>query len=270
MSAAEIKPCFSEPKVFPEQFIPDHVFLYVTKGSVIGYDGNKNYALGTGEYCLVRKNRLAKYSHDNGDTAFERIIFCYEEAFLRDFREKHKIPAAKFDPADTFVKINPTDLIPGFINSLKPYTDSSGRIAEAFEDVKYEELLIILLQNQPELAGILFDFAAPQKINLEEFMNRNYKFNVNIDRFAYLTGRSISAFKRDFKTIFNETPNRWLVKKRLQEAYFLIGKKDQKASEIYLDLGFEALSHFSFAFKKLFGLTPTQLSEQKTSTKNLL
>jgi len=94
-------------------------------------------------------------------------------------------------------------------------------------------------------------------------MNRNYKFNVSVERFAYLTGRSLSGFKRDFKSIFNQTPNKWLVQKRLQEAHFLIQKKNEKPSEIYLELGFEALSHFSFAFKKLFGLTPTELAEQK-------
>jgi AraC-like DNA-binding protein len=84
---------------------------------------------------------------------------------------------------------------------------------------------------------------------------------VSLQRFAYLTGRSLSAFKRDFKAIFNDTPNRWLVQKRLQEAYFLIGEKDKKASEVYLELGFEALSHFSFAFKKQFGMTATELGE---------
>jgi AraC-like DNA-binding protein len=51
-----------------------------------------------------------------------------------------------------------------------------------------------------------------------------------------------------------------LVKKRLQEAHFLIEKKNKRPSEIYLDLGFETLSHFSFAFKKQFGLTPTELA----------
>ena len=91
-------------------------------------------------------------------------------------------------------------------------------------------------------------------------MNRNFKFNVSTERFAFMTGRSLSAFKRDFKTTFNDTPNHWLVKKRLQEAHFLIEKKNQKPSEIYLELGFETLSHFSFAFKKYFGLTPTELT----------
>ena len=101
----------------------------------------------------------------------------------------------------------------------------------------------------------------PQKVDLEEFMNRNYKFNVSVDRFAYLTGRSLSAFKRDFKQIFNDTPNRWLIRRRLQEAYFLIEKASKRPTEIYLDLGFETLSHFSFTFKKQYGHTPTKLAE---------
>jgi len=263
MSADGVNSSIKELEILQEQFIPDHVFLYVAKGTINCYDGNKSYTFKSGQYCLARKNRLARYNVEKGDDKFEKIVFCFEEDYLRNFQSKHKLMAAKYNPADTFIRINPTKFIPNFIRSLKPYSDSSGKIDEKFEDVKYEELLIILLQHQPELAGIFFDYAKPEKINMEEFMNRNFKFNVNIERFAYLTGRSLSAFKRDFKTIFNDTPNHWLVQKRLQEAHFLIEKKHKKASEIYLDLGFEDLSHFSFAFKKLFGLRPTELAEQK-------
>jgi AraC-like DNA-binding protein len=60
--------------------------------------------------------------------------------------------------------------------------------------------------------------------------------------------------------LFNETPSRWLVKKRLEEAHFLITQKNKKPSDIYLELGFEDLSHFSFAFRKQYGQTPTQLA----------
>jgi AraC-like DNA-binding protein len=96
-------------------------------------------------------------------------------------------------------------------------------------------------------------------LDLEPYMNANYKFNVSIEKFAYLTGRSLSAFKRDFEKVFNATPSHWLVQKRLQEAYFLIEKQHKKPSDIYVELGFEDLSHFSFAFKKLFGIAPTQV-----------
>ena len=44
--------------------------------------------------------------------------------------------------------------------------------------------------------------------------------------------------------------------RRLQEAYYLIREKGKTASDFYLDLGFEDLSHYSFAFKKQFGAAP--------------
>jgi AraC-like DNA-binding protein len=30
-------------------------------------------------------------------------------------------------------------------------------------------------------------------------------------------------------------------------------------SEVYVDVGFEDLSHFSYAFKKMFGAAPTKI-----------
>ncbi len=265
MTEMDIKSCYIGSEISPEQFIPEHLFLFLAKGSMQGYDGNKNYRLNPGDYCLIRKNRLARYNKQKQHDEFEKVIIMLDETFLRKFQEKHKITTTKFQSEEAFLRINKNELIPDFIHSLIPYYSAGGKIDDKFADVKREELLIILLQSQPELSGLFFDYGIPEKINLEAFMNRNYTFNVNIQRFAYLTGRSLSAFKRDFKTTFNETPNHWLVQKRLQEAHFLIDKKQKKPSEIYLDLGFEDLSHFSFAFKKLFAYTPTELMEGKNT-----
>jgi AraC family transcriptional regulator, exoenzyme S synthesis regulatory protein ExsA len=252
----------NENDISQEHFISEHYFVYVVKGIMNLYDGNEYQSLKLGEGCIARKNRLGRFNKIKVNNELEKLIIALDEKFLRMFQEKHKKVTTKFNLADTFIKLKPNKLMPEFIHSLKQYYDH-GIINEPFADLKREELLIILLQNQPELAGVLFDYGIPEKINLEEFMNRNFKFNVSMQRFAYLTGRSLSAFKRDFKIIFNETPGRWLVQKRLEEAYFLLDKKDKKPSDFYLDLGFEALSHFSFAFKKLFRLTPTELIEQK-------
>lgn len=247
-----------------EQFIAEHTFVYIIKGVMQLYDGSKNYSLKSGECCLARKNRLARFKKEKENNELEKVFVFFDEKFLRMFQEKHDVKPTKFNSNETIIHVNKNNLIQNFIQSLLP-NYSHGKINEAFADVKREELLIILLLEQPELAGLFFDYGIPGKINLEQFMNRNYTFNVSIQRFAYLTGRSLSAFKRDFKTIFNQTPNHWLVQKRLHEAYFLIDKKNKRPTEFYLELGFEDLSHFSFAFKKLFGLTPTELTEQKVN-----
>jgi AraC-like DNA-binding protein len=245
-------------EISPEQFIAEHTFAYVSKGIMNVYDGNKQIILRSGDCCIGRKNRLARYNKEKVDNELEKVFVFFDQAFLKQFQARYKPKIVKFKSTETIIPVCGNDLLPGFIQSLLPYYDRA-KIKDPFADVKREELLIILLQQQPELAGLFFDYDVPQKINLDEFMNRNYKFNVSIERFAFLTGRSLSAFKRDFKETFNDTPNHWLVRKRLQEAYFLIGKKKQRSSDIYLELGFESLSHFSYAFKKQFGLTPTEL-----------
>ena len=263
MKVAAITSCYIGPQISPEQFVAEHSFLYLIKGSMQGYDGNKNYPLKSGECCLVRKNYLTRYNKQKEDNQFEKVVVVFDELFLKSFQEKRKIPLPKFSSNDAFMRIQKNELIPNFLRSLELYYNAEGKIDPTFADLKREELLLIILQSNPELAAIFFDFSNPEKIDLEAYMNRNYRFNVSLERFAYLTGRSLSVFKRDFEKIFHETPSRWLVQKRLREAYFLLEKKHKKPTDIYLDLGFEDLSHFSFAFKKLFGLAPTQLAEQK-------
>lgn len=246
--------------IWQEQFIPDHVFIYLLKGAIRVFDGNESHTFVAGEACIARKNRLAKYEILNNGEPMQPVLFCFDEPFLRDFQEKHSVTPPVSSLQDTFIKVSESGLITSFIQSIQPYYKGAMQLEDAFEDLKYEELLVILLKMQPNLADVLFDFRKPGKIDLEEFMNRNFRFNVSMERFAYLTGRSLSAFKRDFKSIFDDTPSRWLIKKRLQEAHFLIEKKQRKPSEIYLELGFETLQHFSSAFKKLFGRTATDLS----------
>lgn len=261
MRISEIKSCYIGPEISPEQFVAEHFFLYIAKGKIHGYDGHHSSTLNAGEYCVVRKNHLARYNKERENGEFEKIVIILDEVFLKRVQEKFHPKNTTHKPGPAFIALKPDERIPDFIDSLIPHYNRSMTLDQEVADIKREELMGILLSMRPELYHIFFDFGKPEKIDLEAFMNRNYKFNASIERFAYLTGRSRSAFKRDFKELFDDTPNRWLIRKRLKEAYFLITKKQQKPSAIYLDLGFEDLSHFSFAFKKAFGKTATQLLE---------
>jgi AraC-like DNA-binding protein len=50
----------------------------------------------------------------------------------------------------------------------------------------------------------------------------------------------------------------------LDEAYFQLSRQHQKPSTVYLEVGFEDLSHFSFVFKKTFGKTPSEVATSGT------
>jgi len=268
MKITEIKSCHIGPDLSPEQFIPEHIFLFLAKGSITGFDGNKGYILPAGGYCLLRKNHLARYSKEKDNGKFEKVVIVFDEQFLYSFKEKNNITLTAVPYlTGAFIGLKKDELIPNFIRSLEPYYNNSTEIDKAFSDIKREELLLILLKNNPELKNVFFDFGIPQKIDLEKFMNHNYKFNISLDRFAFLTGRSLSTFKRDFRKVFNTTPGNWLIKKRLNEAYFQINEQGKKPGSIYLELGFEDLSHFSYVFKKQFGYPPAELLKQNKERK---
>ncbi|WP_440135152.1 helix-turn-helix domain-containing protein [Chitinophaga sancti] len=249
-------------EISAEQFVPEHTFCYVIKGIMRLYDGNKTYDFNSGQAGLIRKNNLLRYVREKVDGEIAKVFITLDESFLKKFQAAHQTESGKFKSTEAVLSLPPNGLSDHFIHSLIPYY-KSGKLEPVFANVKREELLLILLKQIPELAGVFFDYGIPQKINLEAFMNRNYKFNVSMERFAYLSGRSLSAFKRDFKSIFNDAPNHWLVCRRLAEAYFLIEKKHQRPSDIFVELGFETLSHFSFAFKKQFNILPSDLLQRK-------
>ena len=87
---------------------------------------------------------------------------------------------------------------------------------------------------------------------------------MTMDKFGHLTGRSLNTFKRDFHKAFTTTPQKWLTQKRLELAHYHLAEKQRKPADIYLEVGFENLSHFSFAFKKYYGYPPTAALGQKS------
>jgi AraC-like DNA-binding protein len=260
MKITEITSCYLGPQISPEQFVPEHIFIFLLKGKMNGYDGTKHTKVESGECCLVRKNRLARYNKQKDQNEFEKVVIILDEEFLKKYQKKYAVLPASYFVSDIFIPLdsNSTPSITKFILEKLPHYEGQNSTVPDTDQIR-EKFLQLLLTVQPELVNLFFDFGKPGRIDLEAYMQKHYKFNVSLERLAYLTGRSLSAFKRDFKDIFKQTPNRWLIQRRLQEAHFLIEKEKKASNEIYLDLGFEDLSHFSFAFKKHFGYTATEL-----------
>lgn len=105
MKVTDIKSCYIGPEISPEQFIAEHIFLYLAKGKVNGYDGNKKQAINAGEHCLFFKNHLARYTKEKSENEFEKVVIIFDEAFLKKFQEKHKPTVVKFKSESAFLKL---------------------------------------------------------------------------------------------------------------------------------------------------------------------
>ncbi|MFY0252548.1 helix-turn-helix domain-containing protein [Chitinophaga sp. 30R24] len=252
--------CHITPTISNEQFIPDHIFMYIVTGAITIYDGNKEYHIQSGDYGFAKRNHLAKYiKQPSVNGPFTAISIFFNQDFLRSFSKEYNYTANNVLSKEAVIKLPAHPLLNAYIQSLTPYLPLTGNEYDHFISLKKKEIILLLLKINPDFKNILFDFGDPGKIDLESFMNQNYRFNVSMKHFSYLTGRSLTTFKRDFEKIFNTSPGRWLLEKRLQEARFLIEKKGEKPSDVYLEVGFEDLSHFSYAFKKRYGISPNQL-----------
>ncbi len=253
--------CYSNVSRDGEQFIQQHIFGFIVSGSTtVGMDG-KSYTFNTGDFRFLRKNQLAKFvKQPPPGGEFKTISITMDEGTLRSVSEELNLTADRPYTGESALTLKPNNLFRNYIGSLAPYMDGVQEISKTLTALKVKEAIMILLQTNPELKNVLFDFSEPGKIDLEAFMNKNYKFNVDITRFAYLTGRSLATFKRDFAKIFHTSPNRWLQLKRLGDAYYLLKEKGWKTSDVYMEVGFKDFSHFSYAFKKTYGVAPSTVA----------
>jgi AraC-like DNA-binding protein len=153
-------------------------------------------------------------------------------------------------------------LLQSCLASLIPYFEIKD-LPEDIASLKITEAISILRANAPDIDHVLANFEEPGKIDLASYMERNFMFNLPLEKFGYLTGRSLTTFKRDFSKVFDPTPQRWLTQKRLELAHYQLMEKKKKPVDICYEVGFENLSHFSYAFKKHFGYPPTDLTTQQ-------
>jgi AraC-like DNA-binding protein len=245
-----------------EQFVLHHGLSMVISGEMELNDGTERKVFRKGDVYLARKNQLLKFvKMPKEKEEFKSLSILFDEALLKQVSVQEAFQLDEKLKTPAFIDLSEAQHLRYFMESLLQYQDLLENKAPELIALKQQEALMLLFAYDKNLKKILLDFSEPHKINLEEFMQMNFHFNVKLERFAYLTGRSLASFKRDFQKIFQTSPRSWLQQRRLQEAYFLITKKQQRPNDIYLDLGFEDLSHFSFAFKKQFGQPPSAFLE---------
>jgi AraC family transcriptional regulator, exoenzyme S synthesis regulatory protein ExsA len=243
-----------------EEFIPEHFLGFQLSGETHAFFDNGHVIIPENTVLLVRKNQLIrtiKYPSKTGKYQFLSITLDKET--LQQYALENKIAIESRYPGKQKLFFEPDAFLENYFISLGPYVNKKKEATPRLAAIKIREAIELLLQSNPDFKFILFDFSEPYKIDLQEYMNQNYMFNVSVESFARLTGRSLSGFKRDFTGVFNTTPKQWLKEKRLEEAHYLIKYKQQKPADFYSDLGFENLSHFYSSFKKKFGLTTSQI-----------
>lgn len=235
-----------------------HMLVWFISGETKIVQADATYFFRKGDIFLIPRNQLATIiNYPKDGQPHKTVVMHLSVDRLRDFYSNRKVNVNP-PKSQKIYNFNNHPLLESCLASLIPYFDMKDVPAE-IASLKITEAISILRSLDREIDNVLANFEEPDKINLADYMEKNFMFNLPMEKFGYLTGRSLTTFKRDFKKIFNTTPQRWLTQKRLELAHYQFVEKRRKPVDVCYETGFENLSHFSFAFKKHFGYAPTDL-----------
>lgn len=254
--------CFADLEERCFHAMPEHVLFYLYSGEQTIIDRDKKVKVKAGECAFIRRDhRIEMLKYSEGDNPYKSITLSFHRGVLRDVYSrlnKTDIPKNIPVPDEKVIKVNTTPDITSLFQSLTPYFDENVVPNDKVVHLKLMEAIYAMLEQSDRFYPMLFDFADPWKIDILEFLNYNYMDDLTIDEIAAYTGRSLSTFKRDFKKVSNLSPQRWITKKRLEVAYQKL-QEGQNVRDVYADVGFKNPSHFSTAFKREYGIPPTEI-----------
>lgn len=257
----DIKLSCYEDKLFKTEVVFDHhMLVWFISGETKIIQADKTYVFKAGDIFLIPRNQLATIiNYPKDGQPHKSVVMHLSIERLQDFYTNLDVKPTG-SGTQTIRSFDKHPLLESCLASLLPYFDIQEQFPETIASLKITEAISILRTIDNDIDHVLSNFQTPHKIDMSGFMEKNFMFNMPLEKFAYLTGRSLTTFKRDFHKIYRTTPQRWLTQKRLALAHYQLTEKNKKPVEVYLETGFENLSHFSYAFKKQFGYTPTEVT----------
>lgn len=242
--------------------IHEHTLMYVISGDMVVEDRDGQHHVKPGECAFIRRNKQAvmhKKSLSDG-TPYKSVAIAFPRKFLMEFfngMDKKNLPSNAHRSNAAIVALPSTVEFSSLFASITPFFESGVVPDDTWIKMKLREALYAMLKADKDLYASLFDFTEPWKIDILDYLNENYMYELSLSDIAHYTGRSLATLKRDFKKVSNLTPQKWITTKRLEKARELLRSGTDKVQDVMVDVGFNNLSHFSRIYKETYGYPPT-------------
>lgn len=234
---------------------------YVISGKKDWIAGGNVYTVKDGDSIFIRKGVYTLRQYFDIDHCV--IAFFIHDDFIRNFMRENpeiRIPQHN-DPIDQ--QIYPLEVdhaLESLFYSIYTYLKMGRDMPKNLVELKFKELLFNILLNprHSKLVQLFGSLNQTGKAALDDVMLKNFQYDLQLEEFARLCGRSLSAFKRDFKSAYQASPARWINDKRLDYARSLLVSSDMNVNDVCYESGFKNPSHFNKIFKDKFGSSPGQ------------
>lgn len=241
-------------------FSRNDYLVYVLSGKKTYKTFNGEWTLEPGQTLYLKKG--AEIIHQYFDDEYCMLGFFLSDELIRETMEElNDVPVLKSGQSPeefTAAMVRSSEYLEGYFHSMLTYFRGINRPPDHILVLKLKELLLNLINSDPLLAAYFKSLTRVDKPSLQQVMEKNFCFRLRIEDYAELCHRSLSAFKREFQQVYQETPGRWIMRRRVERAASLMANSNQSVTQVAFETGFEDLSHFSRVFKKITGKNPTE------------
>ncbi|MCX2925354.1 helix-turn-helix domain-containing protein [Streptomyces sp. NEAU-W12] len=93
-------------------------------------------------------------------------------------------------------------------------------------------------------------------LRARDAMDRDYAQPMDVPALARIAHVSPAHFTRTFRAAFGETPHRYLQRRRVERAMFLLRETGRSVTDIGFEVGFGSPGTFSRTFRDIVGRSP--------------
>jgi AraC-like DNA-binding protein len=246
--------------------ITKSMFAIILKGRKIIHTECGDISISSREMFFAQRGAYLLSERMNIDGEYQSLIFFIDDTYLQEFtiRNRELIVRSKSSQQvhSGIYKIAKSPLLSMWVDSVLPVFHSDYSNRKQILNAKLEELLQLLMntEKRDQLVDFLYAFQYPKKRNLKMYMEENFMFSLTLEEFAMQSGRSLTAFKKEFKEVFKlSSPKKWINAKRLERAHMLLSNTEMTVTDVCYETGFENISHFIKLFSERYGMTPKKL-----------
>lgn len=255
---------FKTPLRLPVTMDSEACFIFAVDGKaniharIETKEVTKDYAV------LIKCGRyINKWKEQEDSRTSEAVIIRFYPEIMkkiyRDILPKNLINKKPSSFSDV-EQIKVDKMIKNYIDSLLFYFDSPSLMNEELIVLKLKELIALLLNSNrsEEISSILENIFDIEKYSLKEVVDAHLYEDLKLKDLASLTNLSESTFKRKFTERFNESPWKYIKRKRLEKASELLRNTTLTIAEITYECGFSDPGYFSKVFKEFYQSTPKE------------
>ncbi|MEU9621303.1 AraC family transcriptional regulator [Streptomyces sp. NPDC048155] len=103
-------------------------------------------------------------------------------------------------------------------------------------------------------------------LRARDAMDRAYAQPLDVPALARIAHVSAAHFTRTFRATFGETPHRYLQRRRVERAMFLLRETERSVTDICFEVGFGSPGTFSRTFRGIVGRSPRTYRRETEAT----